>query len=435
MPRCCRGASPGAARPTRELPAFERFVRTGFAAPRLTIGLAGTSRPATPPPGRPARLPAGCWRPPTRHRQWVSLFREVRRLPLDGCECDGAAYIDSDAMFRSGAGIIRAARAGDGGARAELTFCRHATGAWQAAWSVASATTSRTRRRRRRCSARSTRLDTFDESRPFAPWLYRVVVNVAVRAAERESRAARVVVPDRAGHPAEAADLDPVRAAVLALPDDHREIVALRYWADLGVEEIATVLDVPSGTVASHSRAHWPRSAATSNGTPVTQIEQQLRTSPAAPVPPPPGSRSLGVARRAAGVREVERKGPCCGRTDRRAEALADAVRWGVALRRPEAAVPVAGGHGGDGNEEPSRRRVASRREDPRRRVSKAHCARTWATRVSRRRSSTAASARSQTRETAKLPRYSSSRTAPPVSPLSAVSTAHCPLTIAASSR
>ena len=100
------------------------------------------------------------------------------------------------------------------------------------------------------------RLDTFDESRPFAPWLYRVVVNVAVRAAERESRAARVVVPDRAGHPAETADLDPVRAAVLALPDDQREIVALRYWADLGVDEIATVLDVPSGTVASRlSRA------------------------------------------------------------------------------------------------------------------------------------------------------------------------------------
>ena len=158
--------------------------------------------------------------------------------------------------FRSGAGIIRAARAGDGDARAELVR-RHATGAWRAAWSVTGRHDLADEAAQEGMLRALDRLDTFDESRPFAPWLYRVVVNVAVRTAERETRATRVVVPDRAGHPTDdATDLDPVRAAVLALPDDQREIVALRYWADLGVDEIATVLDVPSGTVASRlSRA------------------------------------------------------------------------------------------------------------------------------------------------------------------------------------
>jgi len=48
-----------------------------------------------------------------------------------------------------------------------------------------------------------------------------------------------------------------VRRAVLALPPEQREIVVLRYWADLGIEEIAAVLAIPAGTVASRlSRAN-----------------------------------------------------------------------------------------------------------------------------------------------------------------------------------
>ena len=68
-----------------ELPAFERFVRAGFAAPRLTIGLAGEVSPR-----RLRRLadqlafPRDAAGRQLDHRQWVSLFREVQRLASHG---------------------------------------------------------------------------------------------------------------------------------------------------------------------------------------------------------------------------------------------------------------------------------------------------------------------------------------------------------------
>ncbi len=152
--------------------------------------------------------------------------------------------------------LVRAARSGDGSARAELVR-RHAAAAWRSAYGVTGRHDLADDAAQEGMLRALDRLDTFDESRPFAPWLHRVVVHVAVSAARRERRRAQIVVPDDArptdtgGH-----DVDPLRDAVLGLPEDQREIVALRYWADLGVDEIASVLDLPSGTVASRlSRA------------------------------------------------------------------------------------------------------------------------------------------------------------------------------------
>ena len=104
------------------------------------------------------------------------------------------------------------------------------------------------------------RLATYDASRPFAPWLYRIVVNVALRDLEREARGRRVEIPvalpASASSPGDSDDGDDLRVAVLALPFGLREIVVLRYWADLAVEDIAAVLAIPPGTVASRlSRA------------------------------------------------------------------------------------------------------------------------------------------------------------------------------------
>lgn len=157
---------------------------------------------------------------------------------------------------RTDARLVRAALGGDGAARAELVR-RHAAAAWRAAYGVTGRHDLADDAAQDGMLRALDRLDTFDETRPFAPWLHRVVVHVALRAAQREHRSAQVAVPTAT--PASAvADpaAEPLRDAVLALPDDQREIVALRYWADLGVDEIATVLDVPSGTVASRlSRA------------------------------------------------------------------------------------------------------------------------------------------------------------------------------------
>ncbi len=43
-----------------------------------------------------------------------------------------------------------------------------------------------------------------------------------------------------------------VRTALAQLPRRQREIVVLRYWADLPLQTIADELDVPLGTVKSH---------------------------------------------------------------------------------------------------------------------------------------------------------------------------------------
>ena len=57
--------------------------------------------------------------------------------------------------------------------------------------------------------------------------------------------------------PAEvSADVDWVRRAMLHLPPDHREIVALRYLQDRPEAEVAAILGIPVGTVKSRlSRA------------------------------------------------------------------------------------------------------------------------------------------------------------------------------------
>ena len=40
-------------------------------------------------------------------------------------------------------------------------------------------------------------------------------------------------------------------AAVLQLPIERRAVVALRFWADLSVPEIAELLELPEGTARS----------------------------------------------------------------------------------------------------------------------------------------------------------------------------------------
>jgi RNA polymerase sigma-70 factor (ECF subfamily) len=58
-------------------------------------------------------------------------------------------------------------------------------------------------------------------------------------------------------HPFEDRDvLDEVVTAVRELPERQRLVVVLHYWLDTSIEEIATYLEIPVGTVVSRlSRA------------------------------------------------------------------------------------------------------------------------------------------------------------------------------------
>jgi RNA polymerase sigma-70 factor (ECF subfamily) len=102
------------------------------------------------------------------------------------------------------------------------------------------------------------RLDRFDESRPFGPWLKRIVVNSAIDELRRRARVARLDADARvelASDPA--ARAWGVIDAVAALAPQKRLVVVLRYWLDFPIEDIAEILRIPAGTVASRlSRAH-----------------------------------------------------------------------------------------------------------------------------------------------------------------------------------
>jgi RNA polymerase sigma-70 factor (ECF subfamily) len=106
-------------------------------------------------------------------------------------------------------------------------------------------------------------LDRFDETRPFAPWLKRIAVNRAIDQLRRRRKLDVLGDESAVLHGwkvGEAADADlrlwAVADAVAALGAAKRTVVVLHYWLDLPVEEIAGVLGLPIGTVASRlSRA------------------------------------------------------------------------------------------------------------------------------------------------------------------------------------
>jgi RNA polymerase sigma-70 factor, ECF subfamily len=93
----------------------------------------------------------------------------------------------------------------------------------------------------------------FDTARPFAPWLTRIAVNAALDELRRERRLGpeEPTAAEAAPEPAVA-----VVRAVARLAPERRLIVALHYWLDYPTPEIAELLDLPLGTVASRlSRA------------------------------------------------------------------------------------------------------------------------------------------------------------------------------------
>jgi RNA polymerase sigma-70 factor (ECF subfamily) len=97
-------------------------------------------------------------------------------------------------------------------------------------------------------------LPRFRHDSKFSTWLYRITMNTflnATRAVKREQE----VVGSLAGEsdtsePRLDSTLD-VHDAVRALPEEFRSVVLLRYVADLSYKEIASVLDLPLGTVQS----------------------------------------------------------------------------------------------------------------------------------------------------------------------------------------
>ncbi len=106
---------------------------------------------------------------------------------------------------------------------------------------------------------------------PFGAWLARIAVRLAVRRAARRrvvpwAQPGRVTDDDEPALAARLAATDPehaavrgeqarvVRRAVAELDDPYREVVALRFFAERSLEEIAALTGRPLGTVKTHLR-------------------------------------------------------------------------------------------------------------------------------------------------------------------------------------
>ena len=106
------------------------------------------------------------------------------------------------------------------------------------------------------------RLNQYDESRPFGPWIRKVAANLCINALTKRRIEAELVEgslehlpidrrdnPERAAQDAEQSEI--IQEALLSLPAENRIMLELRHFHDMSYNEIANFLKVPLSTVKS----------------------------------------------------------------------------------------------------------------------------------------------------------------------------------------
>jgi RNA polymerase sigma-70 factor (ECF subfamily) len=97
-------------------------------------------------------------------------------------------------------------------------------------------------------------LQRFDTDYSLRPWLKRITVNCAIDEIRRERRArigqSSAPAVDAGDSADDNGDRD-IADAVRALPLPQRLVIVMHYWLDCPIAEIAAILELPLGTVAS----------------------------------------------------------------------------------------------------------------------------------------------------------------------------------------
>jgi len=141
---------------------------------------------------------------------------------------------------------------------AEVLFDRYWTHAWRAAYAVTADRALADDAAQEAIEKAFSSLHRFDETRPFGPWLKRIAVNRAIDHLRRGRRLEVLRDEETTYHAwavGETAEEDlrhwAVADAVAALGSGKRIVIVLHYWLDLPLDEIAGILGLPVGTVAS----------------------------------------------------------------------------------------------------------------------------------------------------------------------------------------
>ena len=158
---------------------------------------------------------------------------------------------------RSEAALVRSAQGGSAEAAEEL-FRRHWPAAHRAAWLVVHDAAAAEDIAQEAFMSAFGSLARFDRRRPLGPWLHRIVVNRAIdwsRSRALRPETAADALPEPAAPEEASGGLgEEIVAALGDLGPEHRAVVVLRHLLGYTPGEIATMLELPRGTVNSRLR-------------------------------------------------------------------------------------------------------------------------------------------------------------------------------------
>jgi RNA polymerase sigma-70 factor, ECF subfamily len=158
------------------------------------------------------------------------------------------------AMGDDDARLVAMARQGSSEAATTL-FRRHWLTVWQVTYAVLGRREAADDAAQEAMISAFASFDRFDESRPLGPWLKRIAFNRAIDEVRRRPATTDSARPSQERSTAEEApelrEKGPIAAAVARLAPERRTIIVLHYWLDHTRDEIAEILDLPPGTVAS----------------------------------------------------------------------------------------------------------------------------------------------------------------------------------------